>query len=421
MILLGLTRHTGNLGVRVLLSSAVEALTVYSPEEEILLLDYGYVPEQWIEATNEGERIVKLINLRFSWKLYLPNNIFLLVTIAALLKLLPGKAWKQKIMERNPWMRDVLHGGANYSIAGGDSFSDIYGLERILYVALPQVLVLLLDRPLVLLPQTYGPFRGQVSKFLARYILRRAKDVYSRDDAGVSTVRTLLGNDDVKVKVVPDLGFCMTAAPLAPLIIRQIENFRHSGPIVGLNVSKLLYIGGYSGENMFHLRESYPAIIDALVNHIVGALGAQVLFVPHVIGGSRSEEDETLLCEKLLSDFKGIHGDRVFYIDQDFDHREIKSVIGQCDIFIGARMHACIGAVSQAVPSVCLAYSNKFAGVMRPLGAGASVVDLRSSTTSEILNIVSEVFNNREQLRMELKSAIPSVKKAVNFTNINKL
>ena len=68
MILLGLTRHTGNLGVRVLLSSAVEALTVYSPEEEILLLDYGYVPEQWIEATNEGERIVKLINLRFSWK-----------------------------------------------------------------------------------------------------------------------------------------------------------------------------------------------------------------------------------------------------------------------------------------------------------------------------------------------------------------
>lgn len=415
MVILGLTKDTDNYGVRVLLTSAVEALASFDPDDEIFLLDYGRKPEQWAEPTGNGEKLIKLINLRFSWKIFLPNNIFRLVTIAYLLKLLPGKSWKQKIMERNPWIRGVLRGGVNYAISGGDSFSDIYGLRRLLYVALPQILVLLLDRPLVLLPQTYGPFRGRIAKFLARYILRRAKYVYSRDKGGVSTVSELLGDDGIKVKVVPDLGFRMTPAPLDSSTISQVENIRRQGPIVGLNVSSLLYMGGYSRKNMFNLHESYPAIVEALINHIVCKLDSQVLLVPHVCGGPSSQEDETRLCKKLLDDYKSIYGNHICYIDQNPDHRQIKSLIGNCDVFIGSRMHACIGAVSQAVPSVCLAYSHKFEGVMRPLGAGARVVDLRSATISEILNIVSEVFNERNQLSMELRSAIPEVKKAVNF------
>jgi len=160
--------------------------------------------------------------------------------------------------------------------------------------------------------------------------------------------------------------------------------------------------------------------VEALVHHIVDKLGSRVLLVPHVCGGPSSEEDETRLCLKLLSDFKVIHGNKVFYIDRKLDHRQIKSLIGQCDLFVGSRMHACIGAVSMSVPCVCLAYSQKFEGVMRPLGAGASVVDLRSSTITEILSVVSEVFDMRDKLRMALKSANLDLKNPPNFADINK-
>jgi len=34
---------------------------------------------------------------------------------------------------------------------------------------------------------------------------------------------------------------------------------------------------------------------------------------------------------------------------------ETKFLIGHCDFFVGARMHACIAAVSQYVPAVTLA------------------------------------------------------------------
>ena len=46
----------------------------------------------------------------------------------------------------------------------------------------------------------------------------------------------------------------------------------------------------------------------------------------------------------------------------------MKYLIGQCDFFVGSRMHSCIAAVSQCVPAVSIAYSDKFIGVMATLG-----------------------------------------------------
>jgi len=403
--LLGITRNTDNYGVRVLLSSAVEVLSATEPEAEIFLLDYGRMPEVWKEMTSGGERQISLVNLPLSWRLYLPNNVFRLIALVVFLRTIPIKGWRLRLLGRNPWLRQVIGAATHYSVAGGDSFSDIYGLKRFLYVTLPQVLVLLLQKPLVLLPQTYGPFSGCLSRFLARWILCRAKVIYSRDMAGITMIRDLVGSNLPNVQVVPDMGFCMTPEPLDREITKNIENFRLQGPIVGLNISSLLYIGGYTGNNMFGLREPFPVLVETLLKHITQVLMAQVLLVPHVCGGQLSEEDETRLCRRLEREFNQHLGKRLYYLNHDLNHRQMKSVIGLCDFFIGARMHACISAVSQGVPCICLSYSPKFAGVMSPLG-GVQVVDLRKAMIPEVLKTVEEGFYAREQSRYKLRETI---------------
>jgi polysaccharide pyruvyl transferase WcaK-like protein len=165
-------------------------------------------------------------------------------------------------------------------------------------------------------------------------------------------------------------------------------------------------MGGYTGGNMFQLRESFPALVDALIKYIVRDLGGQILLVPHVCGNMQSQEDETRLCKQLQEHYSVSYGDRVFYIDRTLNHRQMKTVIGHCDMFIGARMHACIGAVSQAVPAVCLAYSSKFAGVMRPLGDGAKVTDLRVVTIPDVIHEVGIVFVERGKLRGQLEEKL---------------
>jgi colanic acid/amylovoran biosynthesis protein len=407
VVLLGVTQYTENYGVRVLFSAAVEALREAFPGTEIAVLDYLHQPKVWEEHLPDGTIQVPLIDLRFSWKLWLPNSIFRLLAIVAFSRLLPP-SWRQKLWKRNPWLRRIEGGRAFFSIAGGDSFSDIYGLRRFLYVALPEILVLLMQRPLVQLPQTYGPFRGAIARIVTRFILRRSHTLFSRDEAGRKTVAELLPAQSPEVQVMPDIGLTMSPQPLRPALVEAVTKLRARGPLVGLNVSRLLYRGGYSGTNMFGLKDPFPTLIDALVADLAQQPGVQVLLVPHVCGprNQNSQEDETRLCLDLLKQYQSRFGERVVYFDEFLDHREIKALIGRCDIFMGARMHACVAAVSQGVPAVCLAYSGKFAGVMAPLGTGARVVDLRTANTDEIISTVRDVLADRTRLSDDLRSRL---------------
>ena len=412
--LLGVTYNTNNYGVRVLLSGAVQSFAQANPHYAIRVLDYQRDPAVWKEWTRVGERPLEVVNLRFSWKLYLPNNIFRLLAVAAIARVTLSEHSRLRWLSRNPWMRKILEAKAHLSLAGGDSMSDIYGVRQFLYVALPQILVLLLGRPLILLPQTYGPFRSAVSRWVARYIFSHAQVICSRDRAGVNVVRQLAGDGVGPVRVIPDVGLAMEPAKVSGEVQARIGALRKNGTVVGLNVSKLLFMGGYTGRNMFDLCEDFPQMIRKLVHFLVTDLQACVLLVPHVFGESESQESEVTLCRQLMAEFDSKYSGRVGFIDGRFDHREIKGLIGQCEVFVGSRMHACIAAVSQCVPTVALAYSHKFAGVMELVGVGVRVIDLKREGTQAVCEAVREVAGSRERWRQQLELRMPAVRNEIH-------
>jgi colanic acid/amylovoran biosynthesis protein len=409
VMLLGVTYNTNNYGVRVLLSGAIASLAGANETLDIRILDYQHEAAIWDEPTPTGAKTISLVNLRFSWKVYLPNNVFRLLVIALISRLIPGATLRQRVVSKNPWLKQIMQSSQHFSLAGGDSFSDIYGLERLLYVALPQVLVLLLDKPLILLPQTYGPFKRRASRWIARYILRRATRICSRDQESVEAVKVLIG-DGANVEVAPDVGFAMESEPVAQEVATQIEEWRKLGPMVGLNISKLLYMGGYTGKNMFGLKQDYPTLVSGVIDFLIRELHVFVLLVPHVYGGPESGESELMLYRQLWPSLQEKYPNKIAFVDQIFNHRQVKFIIGRCDAFIGARMHACIAAASQYVPTIALAYSDKFAGVMRPLGEGARVVDLRSADVFETSGTLREAIANICEMREHLRYAVPTIK-----------
>ncbi|MFA6563365.1 MAG: polysaccharide pyruvyl transferase family protein [Verrucomicrobiia bacterium] len=411
--LVGAGFTTGNHGVGALASGILTALLHADADARLVFLDYGR------EAMVSGDRIgnrevrVEVINLRFSKKPWQPNHIVRLLLTAALLRLVPSRDARRKMAAQNPWLRGILDAQLHLSIAGGDSFSDIYGMQRLLYVVLPQVLVLWLGKPLVLLPQTYGPFESSLARILARYVLKRAALVYSRDTEGVEAARKLVGKADSRVQFAYDMGFALEPLPPADDVRQQLEVIRQNGPVVGLNVSGLLYMGGYNRSNMFGLQAEYPRLVHALLDELIQKLGAQVLLVPHVFGGDENQESDEKACARIFAEFGQRHGGRLHYLSGRFDHHEIKYMIGRCDFFLGSRMHACIGALSQCVPAVGLAYSGKFVGVLDSVGGGSRVVDLRSSNEAQVLVVVREAFAQREVLRRELEEKMPSIRESV--------
>src|SRR5262249_8286818 len=87
--------------------------------------------------------------------------------------------------------------------------------------------------------------------------------------------------------------------------------------------------------------------------------------------------------------------------------------IGLCDFFVGARMHACIGAISQNIPAVSIAYSDKFLGVMESIGCADLVLDARKLDEDEIVRRVDDAYQHRESVRRALAEKMPSVRQAV--------
>jgi polysaccharide pyruvyl transferase WcaK-like protein len=110
----------------------------------------------------------------------------------------------------------------------------------------------------------------------------------------------------------------------------------------------------------------------------------------------------TALFEALKDRYPG----RLACVRGTYDQNEIKYIVGQCDVFIGARMHACIAALSQAIPAIGIAYSRKFIGVFETVGAGSLVADPRSLAIGEILEVVSEAIGRRAEISECLRATM---------------
>ena len=76
-------------------------------------------------------------------------------------------------------------------------------------------------------------------------------------------------------------------------------------------------------------------------------------------------------------------------------------------------MHACIAALSQNIPTVSIAYSRKFVGVMQTIGVEELVADPRKLEKEEILGIIDNAFEQKDLLRENLGKKIPHVKETV--------
>ncbi|MEM9059691.1 MAG: polysaccharide pyruvyl transferase family protein [Pseudomonadota bacterium] len=278
-----------------------------------------------------------------------------------------------------------------FDIGAGDSFADIYGPARIVKMLVAQNIVLLAGRALVFSPQTIGPFRRSWLRLLARNLMQRARMVAVRDAQSARFAR--------------EMGFTGELTEATDVALRLPYEARDGGPgerrpfRIGINVSGLLFNGGYTGGNMFGLADDYAQTMRRIVGHFHGLPGYEIHLISHVQSDRQPVEDDRRAARDLATDYPGC------VIAPTFSGPcEAKAYIAQMDFFTGARMHACIAAFSAGVPFLPLAYSRKFAGLFGTLGY-PHWADCRTDTTDEILERLKEAVTNRASLRDDLASA----------------
>jgi polysaccharide pyruvyl transferase WcaK-like protein len=288
----------------------------------------------------------------------------------------------------NAVVRAVADADLVLDASGGDSFTDLYGAARFRQIVAPKQIALDLGRPLVLLPQTYGPL--------------------------------LLGDrfDPARHRLGVDLAFGLTPrapAGLEPAVERALAE-RGAQPLVGLNVSGLLANRPQDAADRFGLACDYRALMRELVAWFLEKTDARLLLIPHVHAPSGHHESDLDAARGLLDGLPPAASrsaaERVSVLTRALDARELKWLIAQTDWFCGARMHSTIAALSSGVATAALAYSLKTRGVFATCAMADGVVDLRESTGPEALARLQQQWGRRQSDAATLARHLPGVRKA---------
>lgn len=280
-----------------------------------------------------------------------------------------------------------------FDVTFGDGFSDIYGKMWNVTTDMLKELAIKSGTPLILLPQTYGPYKDTKLKKWAEHIVKKCSFAYSRDTASAVEMNKRCGN---KVEVLTDMAFALPYNKSEYLVDHNKIN-------VGINVSSLLWDSAYAKDNKFGLNTEYKEFITKLIQELLNFGRYRIHLIPHVIDAENYEsaENDVRACDAVKKMF---NNDDVICAPAFDNPVDAKSYIANMDVFVGARMHATIGAVSAGVATIPFAYSKKFKTMFGNLGY-KYVIGAQSAETNESLRQTLEWIKGYRTLAEEANAA----------------
>ncbi len=274
-----------------------------------------------------------------------------------------------------------------FNLCGGDGYTDIYSFGRLMAESQLAWVAKLKKTPMIYAPQTIGPFQTKKGRLLAAQTLRKVDTIFVRDHQSYECCEKL-GLQDRTIEVI-DVAFAL-----------PYEKKETAGETVriGINVSGLLYNGGYNRSNYFGLSFDYAAFIRSLLGRLK-QLDAEIHLVPHVISESNEIEDDYRVCEMLAKQYGCILAPRFS------SPIEAKSYISGMSLFSGARMHSTIGALSSGVPVIPVAYSRKFNGLYASLDY-PWLIDAKSGLSEdEAVERFLVFLQKQDKMQVDVKTA----------------
>lgn len=279
-------------------------------------------------------------------------------------------------------------------IGAGDSFADIYGPRRFAFLWLTKMMTVARRTPLLLSPQTIGPFTKAAYKPFAKIALSSADLVVARDQLSLDVLRKLAPSAKSLLSV--DVAFAL------PYLDRSSE--RGGARLkVGVNVSGLLFNEAESGRNRFGLDVDYADLMRRFLQDIVSRPDMEIHLITHATHPHDTWDDDRSVADRLAKEFPSA------VRAPDFaGPSEAKSYISALDFLVAGRMHACIAAFSSGTPVVPVAYSRKFIGLFGMLGYDW-MVPVTGASTDAALAYLQDCLARRETLAADARQSLKKV------------
>lgn len=200
----------------------------------------------------------------------------------------------KKLLKKDYAQTEDVYKNADFifDIGQGDSFADIYGKGRFDWIFSQYRLGMKYHKPYCILPQTIGPFKDPKIREQAKRGIEYASCVMVRDKQSYDYVKELLPKKEVTEII--DVAFFMPF---------KRKTFDKSRVHVGLNISALLWHGGYTRNNQFGLKTDYQSLVRDIIKYFLAQDGVTLHLIPHVVGADRGVENDYAVSFDLCEEF----------------------------------------------------------------------------------------------------------------------
>jgi colanic acid/amylovoran biosynthesis protein len=266
--------------------------------------------------------------------------------------------------------------------------------------------------PVVIFPQSIGPFNKAADRYFVGRVLKQLDLVLVRERISSS----LLSEMGVKHQLVPDIAF------LANFIrepSQRVVQFRSTLTTSRTKVGVTVLNWGWAVDSKRGTSpvNDYLEKIAATCKRLNRQTPLHAYIFPQV---TASFGDSDLPPSQRLHSLLGSEVPATI-VDFDASASDLCHLYREMDIFLGSRMHSCIFAISQGVPTIGLAYQPKTIGTFELVGLDKFAFDIRGWSVDTLHRTMSGILADRGDARRLFSRSAKWAKEEIEATLLKKL
>ena len=175
------------------------------------------------------------------------------------------------------------------------------------------------------------------------------------------------------------------------------------GECIGVNLSPLL-------RKYHNSLDAWTDHAAAVIDRIARRLALPVVLIPHVTPHRHGPYGDDY--HFLRQVHKRASETGLYLIGDSYDAAETKYIISRCSLFMGARTHSTYAAISSCVPTLCVGYSMKAAGITHDTyGDDQWLIHGDSLDPDHVVDRLEGMWSRRSVLRDRLHGMVPVFKR----------
>ena len=256
-------------------------------------------------------------------------------------------------------------------------------------------------KPLVLFPQTIGPFHFALTRWLSARVLSWCNLVFVRDQRSLETVQEL-GVSSEKVIRTCDVAVIQPAIDKEKAweLLEKAGIPNNGKPVLGISAMKWSYIKA-EGKSGY---QDYCRAVATVADEMIAQQGVRVAFIATNILSQGCREDDVAAAQDIIALMQ--HKPETVILDTVYSPAELKGIAGQMDLCMVTRMHACIFCTGIHTPTVSINYQFKLKEYMTQMGLGEYTVDLDRVDVASLRKITTAGWENRTEMRKTLEESV---------------